>query len=239
MTSFRDRIKGTPIYPLARYGYHYIHSFEVSIKSFIISKSVWDQSGYYKVEPFDEQLSPYYIYVPSLKSSYFQQNIQGQYEKSIISALANHIEPNTEFWNIGAGRGYHSLAFADKACRVVNFEARDKLVNQLERGIAKNNFDNCDVISGYVGKDVYLDEFSSPDVVLMDVEGWEYDILKSSPETIDAHPVWIIELHDKGKTDPNVDTPEMVEPEKVKNLLSKNGYSISPIGNTGKHIIAQ
>lgn len=235
-----ERLDGTPIYPVARKTYLWYRTLLRTARSFRLSGSVFDQSGFYRVDPDDPRAEPFSLWLPTANGSYQQRCIRGVYEKRVMETIADHVDEDTVMWNIGAGQGYHSFPFAETVERVVCFEARESMVESLERGIEENGFDDVDVVPGYVGEDVFLDEFDPPDLVLIDAEGWEYEILESAPETLAAEPTWLVEVHRTETLLGGVAKPPELDPDGVIELFEENGYDVDAVEERENrdHVIA-
>lgn len=61
----------------------------------------------------------------------------------------------------------------------------------------------------------------------MDVEGWEYEILKSSPKTVESGATWIVEMHDE-QSSITPGSPE-INPDGVIEIFEQNQYEVSTI----------
>lgn len=239
--AYEEKLNGSSLYPFAKSAYLAYRSVARSVRSVTLSGSLVDQSGFYRVNPTDPRIEPYYVWLPTARGAYHQRCIAGEYERPVMSTIADLVDEDTVFWNVGAGHGYHSFAVANRAETVVNFEARDSMVESLDRGIARNRFENCDLVQGYVGEDVHLDSYDPPDLVLIDTEGWEYRILDSAPETLQARPTWIVEMHPTPEaTDANVPLPPEVDPDGVIELFEEHGYSVDSLQEHRKrsHVVA-
>ena len=237
------RLNGTPLYPFARKSYLTYLSTKGHINSVRLTGSFFDQSGFYHVIPSESRIDPFYIWLPDAKSGYRRKCIKGTLEEPVLSKIADIIEDDDTFWDIGANRGYFSFACANTVEKVVAFEADERSVEITKRGKKKNDFDNVDIISGYVGEDVMLDSFRPPDLALLDTEGWEYKILNTAQNTLKSDTTWIVEIHPTSEaTDGGTPLPPEINPEGVLELFNENGYDVSTIAEYGrgrKHIIAE
>ncbi|MCS3628938.1 hypothetical protein GGP53_002817 [Salinibacter ruber] len=212
------------------------------VRSVLLSRALFDQSGFYRVAPPFSQIKPFYIWLPDAKTGYRQACIKGTLEPPVMSTIAESIDEDTVFWDVGALRGYFSLACAGVVDQVKCFEANGRNAEILRKGIEKNGFENVDVIEGYVGQDVSLDDFAPPDLILMDTEGWEYEILKDSEKTLRSGPTWVMELHEHGEaTDAETAPPKEVNPEGVLRIFEEAGYQVSIIEEYGNrsHVLAK
>jgi precorrin-6B methylase 2 len=200
------------------------------VRSVLLSGGVFDQSGFYRVAPPYSKIEPFYLWLPDAKTGYRQACIKGTLEPPVMSAIAEAINEDTVFWDVGALRGYFSFACAGVVDQVRCFEANSRNAEIIRKGVRKNSFQNVDVIEGYVGQDVSLDDFDPPDLILMDTEGWEYEILRDSKETLRAGPTWVIELHEHGEaTDAETILPNEVNPEGVLQMFEEAGYQVRTI----------
>lgn len=172
------------------------------------------------VEPFD-------FWFP-LRGLRYRRRIVDDYETEVTKLLSKLASDNETFWEVGAAWGYHSLAFAPQFDEIVCFEQNEEYAEKLSQSVEENGYKNIDITRERVESlDDYLSE-SVPDVILMDVDGWEYTIMSRSPETIDANPIWIVELHDSPPVDDDI-----VKPREVEKILSEAGYEISVINERG------
>jgi len=100
--------------------------------------------------------------------------------------------------------------------------------------------------------DGHVEDQGTPDVVLMDIEGWEYEVLPASPGLLSTRPVIVLEVHtESGWIDGEVNRPEggvesvsspgKVDPEELMELLESNGYETTEIARrrrTNYHVVA-
>lgn len=188
----------------------------------------------------NNNFSTFQMYLPPRhKSPSHDQKINGEYEDDIMEFLTDEITDSDVFWEVGGGWGYFSLAMAEVAERVVAFEADPERVGYIKRSIKKNGYSNVEIIQTIIGKNNSLDEYLPVDVVLMDIEGWEYEALHFSPQLIDSRPTFVIELHDTEKL--YMDEPDVKPADTIK-LLEENGYSIQVLSERTEgnyHVIAK
>jgi hypothetical protein len=214
------------------------------------------KSGFYEITIEEEDVRPFIMYLPFGKDSNdtfanlpyrHNQRIYGAYEPDVMSELVNHIDSDTCFWEIGAQFGYFSLAVSTIATCVVSIEALPQNVEIIKRSASKNEFENLYPVQAEIGKNRSLDEIVSqapePDVVLMDIEGWELKAIQEADSLLDEDITWIIEAHRNPQ--PRVSPVDFHSKnvEKIIDILKKEGYSISTIGeDTGTnniHIVAR
>lgn len=127
----------------------------------------------------------------------------GLYEFELNAHLRRLVRPGARCFDVGANAGYHALMFARLSGRpVVAFEPDPEALARLRANIALNGFD-IRVVAQAVGSGadaVSLDraarEHFVPDMVKMDIEGWEADALTGAGELLARRkPHWIVETH--------------------------------------------
>ncbi len=150
-------------------------------------------------------------------------------------------------FDIGAHIGYYSLiAAAFGVKKVVAFEIHDAFTKILLRHAKANCFNNIQIINrpvGLSGKEITfenygvktkktaisLDEFCDnlvlyPEVIKIDVEGYEYDVLQGGYKMLSkTKPLILLGLHPKKLLAMDYNT------DQVLNLLINSGYFIYPI----------
>lgn len=242
MKRFGKLLEGTKFFPLAKRAYKRYEAKKRYLHSFRLSGRLFNQSGYYKVDPSDSRIEPFYIWLPDAKSYYRQKCITGTVEEPVISKIYDLIGEDTTFWDIGANFGYFSFSCANIVEEVRSFEADKDRVEIIQKGIEKNGLTNIDVTQGYVGDEILLDDFDPPDVILLDTEGWEYEILKTSPKILRSDPTWIVELHSTSKvTDDGSPLPPTLNPEGVIEMFNQHDYKVDTLvehNEERRHIIA-
>lgn len=201
-----------------------------------VAGSPWP-SGYYNVEIENTTSPPFIIWLEG-KGPTDRAQIRGQYEPEVIKKLVTYVDPSMEFWEVGGGWGYHSLALAPVVDNVVAFEAEKQRAVQIRESAHRNQYENVEVVQGTVGTEISLDEFSCPDVVLLDVVGWEVEVLQRSPELLRSGPLWIVEIHE-----PGVQGVERgIDPEEVYNIFEQHGYEVGELSRRKPgnfHIVAK
>jgi precorrin-6B methylase 2 len=199
-------------------------------------KSPW---GPYRVS-IERLNTSFLMYLPPHHKSPSQdKNIRGEYETEVVDLLADEASPTTTFWEVGGGWGYFSLALADQVQRVTAFEADFGRAQLIRKSSQRNQYSHFEVIQEKVGESNPLDDYQEPDLVLMDIEGWEYAALNSSPQLIEHSPTFVIELHDTEQLYMN--EPD-VKPNETVELLEEHGYSVEKISERSSgnyHILAK
>lgn len=182
--------------------------------------------GFHKITPQQGEFGTFKMYSPN-NGLYQRRSVQGTLEPEVTEALSNHLSSGSCFWNIGGGWGYFALAAATKGADVYCFEAEDYRVRRIREAVDQNGFKNVTVIAGVVGDELDLEQYPVPDLILMDVEGWEYEILKYEEILIESEPTFIIEIH----TSEEVMTPgnPTVAPKSVTAYLEDAGYLVSEL----------
>ena len=127
--------------------------------------------------------------------------ILGLYEKEIIEILLNTSKERSVFIDIGAADGYYAVAsvknyfFNRSYCFEIEQKGRSVIrQNSILNGVAKKV-----IIFGEANKKSLLKipkEDISNSVVLIDIEGFEFDFLDTNILNILKKSICIIELHD-------------------------------------------
>jgi tRNA G37 N-methylase Trm5 len=140
---------------------------------------------------------------------------------------------------VGARWGYYSFPAAELGADVFAFEKIPEQVACLKKTKQHNSFDNVTIVEGMAADDYSLDEFPTPDLAVIDVEGREYELLKNAPLLLESELTLIIELHGGSMS---ADKKMGKSPEAVKELLKKSGFTLSVLERRGKehyHILAE
>jgi predicted O-methyltransferase YrrM len=162
-------------------------------------------------------------------SPHLRPRITGNYEPEVLEKLAKNVDESSEFWEVGAGWGYFSLALADNIQQAFAFEPLDSRYGLMENSIVENDFENIKLYKETVESlDNYKKDIGIPDVVLMDIDAWEYNVLSNSEEMLKQNIVWIIEIH---KEPMGVSPPpsNKVKPKEVENLFIRHNYQVERI----------
>lgn len=207
--------------------------------------------GYYCIDLKTDGCEPFW-YPLHVGKSHRRDRIEGKHEKKVFQKLIELSNSDTSFWEVGAWRGYFSLALARRVESVVGFETRDHPISKFNEAAERNGFDNIRTVQDLVKSlDPYLEEYGTPDLVLLDIEGWEFEVLNNSPTFLDAQPAIVVEVHEesgwsKGKVvNPRGNTETVAQPdlnpEGVKRLLRESGYKLERIQSrreTNYHLLA-
>lgn len=150
----------------------------------------------------------------------------GEYTQLEIELLKNFLTRNSVVYDVGANIGYHALAFAKLCKYVYAFEPNKKHLELLRKNLRYGNVEIFDVAvsdrpgtlkiqdfdintpgnygelycnkNGYDVTSIRLDDLDleKPDLIKIDVEGFELNVLRGCSETIREHnPVIFYEAH--------------------------------------------
>ena len=86
-----------------------------------------------------------------------------------------------------------------------------------------------------VNEDISLSELPLPDVVLIDIEGYEFELLNENKWLLNQDIIFIVEVHDEGFIIREEWDPDM-DPEGVVELFKRNRYTVNELSH--KHILA-
>jgi hypothetical protein len=182
-------------------------------------------TGKYRVSPIIDGASEFEFYY-RFDSPHVRHRILGEYETEIGEKISEIHDENTDYWEVGVGWGYHSLSIADTVNQVIGFDPDTRRTDLFRKSCNKNNFENISLVTDEVDSlDSYLDEFGYPDVVLIDIDGWEYDVIPNSPKLLDHGCKWIVEIHH------DVDVPPAEEgsPGDIEERFEEYGYNVETI----------
>lgn len=159
--------------------------------------------------------------------------VHGEYERPVLEQFSQMVDEDSTVWEIGARWGYYSLMASTVAEHVVAAEADPSRVSLLHASRYANKFDNLDIIEGIAGKDYQLDEFTPPDIVLIDVEGAEFSVLEGAEKWLAAgETTFIVEVHE---------IPGSVLESSVTDLFESHSYDIEKVyqrADDNIHIVA-
>lgn len=192
-------------------------------------------NGWYQVETRGEK---FWIYLTG-SGQLFRDRINGVYEPEVHDAISQELTDTSSFWEVGAAWGYFSLWSASVCEKVTSFEIQKQRADYMKKSLKKNEFSNVTVVEGTVGDSVDLSDYEPPNIALIDIEGWEYEMLSNTPTILENNTTFVIEVHENSSY--TVGDPE-INPEGVIKLLRENGYKINQIANRGDenyHIIAK
>jgi predicted O-methyltransferase YrrM len=115
-----------------------------------------------------------------------RHRILGEYETEIGEKISEIHDENTDYWEVGVGWGYHSLSIVDTVNQVIGFDPDTWRTDLVRKSCNKNNFENISLVTDEVDSlDSHLDEFGYLDVVLIDIDGWEYNVISNSPKLLE------------------------------------------------------
>jgi len=208
-------LHGTPFYiPVLRlYNmYRGVH--------FIKNHKTLPTTGYYSIQP-SEELSSFEMYLPIGHSvriddsdsqtlgfsrdytgaGYSGSRLNGDYEPPVTKILKRHLNNTSVFWELGAQFGYYSLLVSPIVDEVLAVEGIKDNVECIKKSSERNGYSNITIEHCLLGINKTLDELvkehSAPDVVLMDIEGWETKVLEEADTIFSQTSTWIVETHSK------------------------------------------
>lgn len=91
--------------------------------------------GMYRISPKQATVSPFWMTL-HVGKSHRRKRIGGRYEPEVMAALDEHVREDSTFWEVGAWRGYYSIAFASRASEVVAFEAREESAEHVRERVS-------------------------------------------------------------------------------------------------------
>lgn len=166
-----------------------------------------------------------------------RRRARGVYEPHVMDFLAETIDEETVFWEVGAGWGYFSNAVASIADTVIAFEMRNERAIMIETSAIRNGHDNIHVVPGRIDRGVDVSRHPLPNVCLVDIEGWEFVFLNSFLSDHSASTTWIVEVHDEV-----VDCPTGDSVRAIRGLFEDHGYVtelLNPYTSHNPHVVAR
>lgn len=156
----------------------------------------------------------------------------GFYEKEIIDDIFNLNKKFETFINIGAGDGLYATGIAKKniAKKVIAFEMSKKQQKLIIKISKLNNVHKKISVQGYLDKEKLktILRLNNKNLILIDIEGNEFDLLTTEILQLMKKSVIYVELHDKYFKNGKI----------LKNKLIKNAsnlYDISIIKQMGRN----
>ena len=218
------------------------------IKKFVVSTEyllhVLGPPYYHLLIPFLEKTKivyddvSFWIYLPRHGLAVSHAIQLKCYEPAVTRLIWDMLEEESVFWDIGGSVGYYTVLAARKI--------RDsRNIHVFEPGpiniILKYNLHsfgiNANLNSSYVnsiadlGKYISCDYYAEksavfPDVIKIDIEGWEIEALKGMNKTLREKPLLFIEVHPI-----HISSIFHANHEFIFNHLSDMGYSIAQLTN--------
>jgi len=160
----------------------------------------------------------------------------GLYEPEIASLVRRYAAPGSCCYDIGANRGYYTLALAKLASpgSVFAFEPDAGMCNQLRETVERNGFANSvQIVNVFLAEQVdagqnrvtldhlvFEKRLKPPDFIKMDIDGPEYEVLRGGSRVLrECRPKLIVETH----------SPRLEKD--CKALLENSGYKAWIIKN--------
>jgi len=157
-----------------------------------------------------------------LKSFYQEIWHENEYNRFGVS-----VEPNDIVLDLGANIGLFSQwAISKGASKVYAFECDDAIYESLTHNVPDNVYATKGLVSTneWSLERIYREmNITSADFAKIDIEGWEYDILLNTPDSVfNTINKFAIELHVWGMF--RNDTKEFIQTMQILERFSKNGY---------------
>lgn len=122
------------------------------------------------------------------------------------------LREGSKVFDIGAHQCVVAMMLADMVGQTGHVWAWEPVKANAQAGrrnIELNSIRNCTVVDGAVGSlsgedtelgriytiDEMAQQFGRPDLIMVDVEGFEYEALKGAPQTLREKRNWLIEIH--------------------------------------------
>jgi hypothetical protein len=200
------------------------------IKSRLVSEISSVKYGIgYTTSEFHTKVGVLSVKIP--KNSYYSKRAPKEYEPQVVSQLAQILDSDSIFYDIGSFFGYHvkvaTLAGVPPS-QIHAFEANESRALLLKQNSPDDDIQiNNTIVAprgggiGVVTIDEYVKNNAPPDVIKIDTEGAEYGIIKGAKRTLREYsPSLLIEVH-TFKT--NWDDSDLIS------LLASNGYRIGTV----------
>lgn len=171
------------------------------------------------------KIGPFYCRINRGNNSNLRR-VHGKYEEPVMELLAEELSSDSIFFEVGADNGYFSMAAAQVAEEVYAFDMRRSAIQKVEEAVEKNGYDNLHTVHGTVGENVNLDEYPKPDLLLVDIEGWEYEALKNAPKLLESNAIIIIEVHVPGEGPHQQKIHSENDVDGLLSLLENAGYDV-------------
>lgn len=195
----------------------------------VTAKSI-NSEGWYHVESCDGCTFEFYSHG---RGRFQRERIRGELELNVMNELNTQVSEGMHVRDVGTAWGYFTLAIASMGASITAFEIDPNRYELISEEARRNNWENrVSVINGAVGDYVVLDEYPTPNVVKIDIEGWEYEALKGATETLSAGPTWIVEIHEP---ELNSNTTFAKPGEQVVSLFRENGYETTYLEERSKN----
>lgn len=180
-------------------------------------------SGRYRIKHQHDEVDPYFLRF-DFDSPHRRHRIDGEYEPAVAEALVDVCDPDTTYWEVGAAWGYHSMALAPEINQAVCFEPDFERLSRLVKSVDDNGYANVKPVAEAVESlDDYSSRYCPPDVLLMDIDGGEFDVIPNSPNVLESGCTWIVEVHhDHGN------------PQELESLFKAYGYELNQISQRQK-----
>jgi len=196
----------------------------------------FDTEGFYTIKP-SEAIEPYELWLPG-RGGFQRRRIRGELEPDVMDLLVERVNPGDTVFDVGAAWGYFSLALTSLGATVYAFEIKEERIRSIEKSSQRSGLD-VTTVAGAAGDTVRLDEYPVPDLIKMDIEGWEYQALLSGKEFLEQNrPVLVIEYHSPEAAL----APDAVDKDTFYALLHDCGYEITELDKRSVnnfHIIAE
>lgn len=220
-------IEDTVLYEPAKTVYRTFRRIKLSFKNQYYNLR-YSKGEFPKIDIPEKNIDSFYLNLPDSGTSRYRRMF-GEWEPKVMSTLASEIDKDTVYWEFGGAWGYFSMAIAPHVKECYSFEALEERSQKVKKSIEKNGYDNVEAICGIVGKNIQLDNYPTPDIVLMDVEGFEYEILKHNSWLLENSTTFIIEVHTQEGHVHHTEEKPHLNPSGVKEILKNHAYEISQI----------
>lgn len=206
-----------------------VHGAYDAIRSSSLYAAAQRQSTDVRRVSFDTALGDVPLLVPETAGLIAEKvDHPGGYEPGLVETLAETLSADDVVFDVGAGFGYNA-ALARTAgvpqSRLHLFEANAFKADVCRQNHPRANLSKCVIGDGDVGNlavDAYADRRTNPSVVLVDIEGAEFDALKGMYRTLtESRPTLLVELH------PELLEERGVELDRVYDYLWTFGYELS------------
>jgi hypothetical protein len=125
-----------------------------------------------------------------------QMNYEYAFSKKIIEIC----NKNKIFFDIGASYGHYAWLAGTLCKKVYCFEGDDLELFFLRKNL--KNFSNVKIINKYISRDNNLNKVCGklkfyPDIVKIDIEGYEVELIRDSEELLNNGSFFLIEFHQR------------------------------------------
>ena len=213
---------------MGRVFFKYLPGEKLAFKVYQEILNIWTskrilRQGYYDVKYSGNNSIEFEIWSP-VNGPMERKKISGKYESQVASELLTR-GSGSEILIVGGGFGYHAIGIANQAESITVVEADPERADRIRNAVDRQNIRNINIYEERIVTGQDLVDFLPANIVVVDIEGYEDEVLEIEPQHLHKADCWIVEIHEHGILGPD----RYADGENISNRFERAGFNVDEL----------